>query len=245
MCCLRATCCTSPAWSRASGTSARSTACSPTPPSTTATARAGDDAFSDGDRTTTLLPPGGSRRMVPGGVPRRGCRRIRARSRSRGSTTQRSPRFATKFKHHQSSRDERHGSRPRVPRSTALMEIQMLARSRAIGGVAGAGRAPDPGASRPRVGKVAMRPLQRRRDRATSCGRSASESEGGGERWSSGGELGRARRGGRRSRRRDVDEGNADGPDAETDAATGLRRRRRPLLEDTLGPTGDRAGAPA
>uniref|UniRef100_A0A6U2B0Y4 Divalent Anion:Na+ symporter family n=1 Tax=Micromonas pusilla TaxID=38833 RepID=A0A6U2B0Y4_MICPS len=123
------------------------------------------------------------------------------------------------------------GIPPSVPETSALMEIQMLARSQAIGGVAGewqsAGQQGGKSSkSQASGGKPKGRALSSGGETSATSAGSASESEGGGG-WSSGGELGLGRRsagdGGETS------EGNAaSGPDgASSDAATGLRRRRR------------------
>ena len=105
---------------------------------------------------------------------------------------------------------------PSVPETSALMEIQMLARSQAIGGVAGewqsggGGGKSSKGKSKGGIGASSGGETS-----ATSAG-SASESEGGGA-WSEGPLSGG-----------ETSEGNADTKDVDGDMnGSGLRRRRR------------------
>ena len=106
---------------------------------------------------------------------------------------------------------------PSVPETSALMEIQMLARSQAIGGVAGewqsgggGGKSSSKGKSKGGIGASSGGETS-----ATSAG-SASESEGGGA-WSEGPLSGG-----------ETSEGNADTKDVDGEMnAAGLRRRRR------------------
>ena len=105
---------------------------------------------------------------------------------------------------------------PSVPETSALMEIQMLARSQAIGGVAGewqsgkGGGKSSKGKSKGGIGASSGGETS-----ATSAG-SASESEGGGA-WSEGPLSGG-----------ETSEGNADTKDVDGEMnGSGLRRRRR------------------
>ena len=200
-----------------------------------------DDDGSDGDENDDSPPAG---RVSPDGAGRgaeEGADESALAPMELGSTTEtESDGSATKVQTTK-ARATNVGIPPSVPETSALMEIQMLARSRAIGGVAGEWQSAGPGGKSSKGGGKSKGVLSSGGETSATSAGSASESEGGGG-WSSGGELGRRSDGGGELGRRsegggdrgggddrggETSEGNADGPDAETDAATGLRRRRR------------------
>ena len=188
-----------------------------------------DDGSVDGDENDGSPPTRG--RILPEGGAERGAEgadESAVAPMELGSTTEtESDGSAKKAPATTKARAANVGIPPSVPETSALMEIQMLARSQAIGGVAGewqsAGQTGGK-SSRPGGGKSKGVLSSGGETSATSAG-SASESEGGGG-WSSGGELGRRSDGGGGGGAEGAEgaEGNAD---AREDAATGLRRRRR------------------
>ena len=202
-----------------------------------------DDDGSDGDENDDSPPAG---RVSPEGAGRgaeEGADESALAPMELGSTTEtESDGSATKVQTTK-ARATNVGIPPSVPETSALMEIQMLARSRAIGGVAGEWQSAGPGGKSSKGGGKSKGVLSSGGETSATSAGSASESEGGGG-WSSGGELGRRSDGG----------GDRGGETSEGGERRRKRRRRdrrrdRPpppppaRLEPPIGPTGDWAGA--
>ena len=150
-----------------------------------------DDDGSDGDENDDSPPAG---RVSPEGAGRgaeEGADESALAPMELGSTTETESDdgSATKVQTTK-ARATNVGIPPSVPETSALMEIQMLARSRAIGGVAGEWQSAGPGASRRRRagGKVQGRRAPAAREPPR---RGLRVGVGGRRGWSSGGELGR------------------------------------------------------